>query len=577
MRKTLFYMLILFTNLFTVSSQDNYIQVKPERIFLHTDRNIYLAGEYLHYSMYLKGEADQTSMYAYLLVRDAANAVVVDARLKIVDKRSFGSIFLPDTLKTGYYQVACFSNIMRNSEDTFFTKEIVIANRFDEKLEQFTDSTGHNMALISDNPLSANLRNRQNLVIHPDRQVYNPRDIISFTVENMDQIAGLSVSVSEYVPGTPHAAVITDYFDTPEESFGESNITRGPCRFIPEFKSAVLQGRVTPVNKTGSSFNTVIYPVKNYTVLLSTVDSIPNLQFATTDSLGSFGFSLNPWYEGKEVIIKLKEEADATILVDSKTSLVKPFTPSEEFNIVGMKDYLLKCGKIAQVKRYFNRGEASDTIKLPVNVMTIPRVYNKHYITILPSDYIELPDFIEISREILPGLRVRRIKDTYISGYPNLQYKSDTDDEPAIFLDGIPIDGIDQIITLGTVDIRSIDIIPVIRYMGDMSFKGILAVESYNTEINSIRLRTPAVRYQVSGSQPFTKPESFRPESVPDSYPDLRKVLLWEPELIPSGSGKQIIECYASDLEGFYRIDVQGISLTGDPLAGSAFFKIQSR
>jgi hypothetical protein len=581
MRTVLFTLFIFFVILYPGSSQDNYISLKPERVYLHTDKNIYLAGEYLYYAMYLKGYTDQISKYAYLLIRDSANSVVTHVRLEVNNQRSFGSIFLSDTLKTGYYQVVCFTNLMRNAEDTFFRKEIVIANRFDDKLDQFTEPVERNSLDTSDYILSEIPNTDDNIVIHPDRLIFKPREKISFSIDKKDQkgghITSLSVSVSEFVPGTPVGPTMSDYFNTSVENSGTDNTNPVQCKFRPEFNGAVLQGRVISYNRSGSVVNPRSDPAKRYTVLLSTIDSIANLQFTRTDSLGLFGFNLNPWFEGKEIIVRIKEEADANIVLDDKTSLVQTFSPSGAYNAQGIKNYLLKSGKIAQVQRYYNRRVALDTQKVPLIYREVPRVYNKRYLTVFPSDYIELHDFIEISREIVPGLKVRKIDDNYVSGYTNLQYQSDSDEEPLIFLDGIPIDDVNQIITLGTSDIKSIEIVPVIRYLGEMSFQGILSIVSNNLAVNHILFKTPAIRYQVLGCQYFTKPEPFRPESLIEHFPDLRQVLLWEPELIPESSDEQIIECYASDLEGTYRIDVQGISADGDPLAGSAYFKIQSR
>lgn len=581
MRTVLYSLLILLINLLPVSSQDSYNSLKPEMIFVHTDRNIYLAGDNLYYTMYIKEDPAQINRYAYLLIRDHNNSIVTHVRLEINNQKSFGNIVLSDTLKTGYYQLVCYTNLMRNAEETFFRKELVIANRFDDKLEQFPDSVSNTAMISSDNLSHDGPDRNQNIIINMNRQIFKPRELISFSIENKDQkgdqTASLSVSVSEFVPGTPTVPDISDYFESPKESTGVNSVNLVECKFKPEFTGAVLQGRVIPDNRSVSGSNTPPHIPNRYTVFLSTVDSIANLQYTTTDSLGSFGFNLNPWYEGKEVIIKLKERAYATLKLDYKTNLASPFSPSGAYNVKGMKDYLLNRIKIAQVQRYYNKIVASDTTMLADPRITVPRVYNKHYLTIVPSDYLELQDFVEISREIIPGLKIRKKNDTYVSGYTSLQYQSDTDDEPTIFLDGIPIDDVNQIITLGTNDIKSIEIISVIRFLGALSFPGILSVSSNNMEINNIRFKTPAIRYQVPESQFFTNPKPFMPEQIIEYYPDLRQVLLWEPELIHKNPGKQIIECYASDLEGTYKINIQGISDNGDPLSGSAVFKIQSR
>lgn len=579
MKTGLYTIFILFNILCSVTAQENFELIKPEKIYLHTDRNVYIAGEYLFYTMYIQGGPDQMSKYAYLLIRDFDNSAVTHLRLEIYNQRAFGSIILSDTLKTGCYEIACYTNLMRNAEETFFRKEIVIANRFDDNFEQFPDSL-INTAMSSSYNLSPDIPDRdQNIIINLNKLIFKPRELISFYVENMDekgdQIASMSVSVSEFIQGTPIEPAISDYFDLIKENPGMKDISPAQCNFSPEFKCAVLQGRITSENKNGSVGSDVSNAVINHTVFLSTIDSIVNLQYTTTDSLGAFSFNLNPWYEGKEIIIRLKEKANANIDLDKKISITQPFVPSQAYNVPGFKDYLIQSGKIAQIQRYYNKKVVIDTQKVFRSLKAIPRVYYKTSSRIFPSDYFELPDFIEIAREIVPALRVWKKQDNYSSRYLNLRYRTDTDVETTIFLDGVPVDDINQVITLGSNDIRFIESLPAIRYYGEMSFPGILAVFSNNLEINNIRFKTPIARYRVLSSQCYTKPEPFKPENIIKDHPDLRQVLLWEPEFMPGKDKNQPIECYASDLMGKYRINIQGVTSNGDPVYGSAIITIQ--
>ena len=79
------------------------------------------------------------SKYAYLIIRDKNSSFVSDLRLEINNQTAFGSIHLSDTLPSGIYQIVCYTNCMRNEgEKAYFYKEIIIANRFDEKMDLFT-------------------------------------------------------------------------------------------------------------------------------------------------------------------------------------------------------------------------------------------------------------------------------------------------------------------------------------------------------------------------------------------------------------------------------------------------------
>lgn len=571
MKPVLLTILILFNILCSVEAQKNFVSVKPERVYLHTDRNIYIAGENLFYTMYLKDNPDQMSRYAYLIIRDQNNSIATEVRLEINDQISYGNIFLSDTLKSGIYQILCYTNLMRNAEDTYFKKEIVIANRFDENLSFLTGEVRKTEPDASRQFPAENQSTRENLVIHPDKEEFNSREKILFSIEKMnmpdDSITNLSVSVSEIIPGIPDEPSISEYFTDRKGNSLSQESGRKLCRFMPEFSSAVLQGRVIPVIQLG--------PSKNYTLFLSTPDTLANLQFTSTDSLGSFTFFLNSYYEGKDLIIRTKEPEKATIELDDKISSNQPFISSNAYNIPGMKDYLIRGGKIAQIQRYYNKKEVIDTQIAFFPSKIIPGVYHKNYSRINPAEYIELPDFVEISREIVPALKVSKKHDNYVSSYPAMRYQTNSDAEPTIFLDGVPIDDVNQIITLGSKDIKYIETLPVIRYYGEMPFQGILSVFSKNQEINNIRFKNPAIRYHSILSQSYTKPDAFKPENIVKNHPDLRQVLLWEPALIQGKNDNQLIECYASDLKGEYRINVQGITSGGNPVNGSAIIKIR--
>jgi hypothetical protein len=579
-------LLILLNCFCPGKAQNKYESEMPERIYLHTDRNVYIAGDYLFYAIYLKGNPGQMSKYAYLILRDRYNLPITQVRVEISNRTAFGNIYLPDTLRSDIYQVICYTNWMRNEgEDSYFTKEIVIANRFDKKLELFDSTLYTYPSATSTGQYSGNIAGNGNLVIHMDKQVFNPREKVTFSIETNDipgdSITRLSVSVSEIVPGIPDEPSISDCFSNIDKTTQAGEPRQNQYKYQAEVKGTVIVGRILPVQQSGNQPVIRSRDIENdtniYTIFVSTPDSIANMQYTTTDSSGSFRFLLNPYYEGKELTIRLKENARAVIELDNKFKLFQPFIPSDLLNVPGIKSYLIRNVNISEVQKYYTERAETNNGKKFEHSTAIPRVYYMPYSKVFPADYLPLPDFVEISRELLPTLKVRKSNDNYILSFTYTRNTGFPDTEPMIFLDGVPINDIDQIINLGTNQIKRIDVLPVIRYYGEMPISGILSVFSKNMEINNIQFKTSTIRCLPLLTQSYTKPMLYIPDYVNKHIPDVRQVLLWDPEIILRKKEKRQIEYYTSDLRGNYRISIQGITSNGLPVNGSAIITVKSK
>jgi hypothetical protein len=475
---------------------------------------------------------------------------------------------------------------MRNEgEDSYFTKEIIVANRFDKKLELYDSSLYTYPSATFPGQYSGNIAGSGNLVIHLDKLVYNPREKVTFSIVTKDisgdSITRLSVSVSEIVPGIPDEPSITDYFSSIINTTKTVEPRQNQYSYQPEIQGTAIQGRILHIQQSGNlpaiSNGDIETDKKTYTILVSTPDSIANMQYITTDSSGLFRFLLNPYYEGKELIIRLKENDKAVIELDNKFKLFQPFIPSDLLNVHGINSYLIRSMNISEVQKYYTERAETNAGKEFEHSVAIPRVYYKPYSKVFPADYLPLPDFVEISRELLPSLKVRKSNDSYILSFTYVRNTGFPDTEPMIFLDGVPINDVNQIINLGTNQIKRIDVLPVIRYYGEMPLSGILAIFSNNLEINNIQFKTPTIRYQPLLSQSYIKPMHYIPKYVNKHIPDVRQVLLWEPEIILRNNEKQQIECYTSDLRGNYRISIQGITSNGLTVNGSAVITVKSK
>jgi len=104
-----------------------------EKIYVHTDRELYLAGEILWFKLYNVNTASNTSIefskVAYIEIIDKNLKPVLQAKIAIDKGSGSGSLYLPVSLSSGNYQFRAYTNWMKNfSPDYYFEKNITLVN-----------------------------------------------------------------------------------------------------------------------------------------------------------------------------------------------------------------------------------------------------------------------------------------------------------------------------------------------------------------------------------------------------------------------------------------------------------------
>lgn len=121
-----------------------------EKLFLHTDREFYVAGELMWFRVYyteaVTHQPLSLSKIAYVEVLDDKNRAVLQTMVSLQPGADNGSFYLPASLSTGYYTVRAYTSWMKNFETTgFFTKRITVVNTLKNPQETPPDTaTGIN-------------------------------------------------------------------------------------------------------------------------------------------------------------------------------------------------------------------------------------------------------------------------------------------------------------------------------------------------------------------------------------------------------------------------------------------------
>jgi hypothetical protein len=109
----------------------SYTQEHPvTQLYVHIDKNIYMPGEILWFKAYISSNSQFEDKALYVKLVDAANKTVLQKEFRCYDIRSNGDITLPDTLKTGTYQLYAYTDMMMNfsAGDVFVQQLKIVAN-----------------------------------------------------------------------------------------------------------------------------------------------------------------------------------------------------------------------------------------------------------------------------------------------------------------------------------------------------------------------------------------------------------------------------------------------------------------
>lgn len=565
----------VFTAIYGTSDNKKTVLIS-ERIQLNTDRKVYIAGENLLFSLYLiDTKANSLAPYpsiGYVAVKSSNGNIVGKAQVRINKGLAAGAIHLSDTLKSGYYQIEAYTNFMRNaSEDIFFKSQIMVANRFDN--EFFALMGPVNTDTIQDYTSSFPAPSSNTLNIIPTQQNYKKREKASFKLNLGDKdikYANLTISIVENNPVESENSKLTKFASVTRASILELEENKNKPIFLAEDKCAELQGRLFDLN-TGE-------PVGYHVLYLTTPDTFTNFEYAVTNPQGHFKFPLPEYYSGKDLFIKVKqndgESLEAGIVIESKFNAKGTFSPQYMSIDSSFIKYLKRSQDIVRIQKSFMLIQSQQKAKPYTG--GVPRLYSVADFTVFPVDYVELKDFQEISREILPTLKIRNHESGYSAEVLDLLQSKYMSNKLMIFLDGVLIDDISQVMAYGTKDIRKIEVISTKWNVDHQEIEGIVSVFTHQAYGKSVTLNANSIKTRAESfyEMPTLNMPVYTSSGSKSREPDFRQLLYWTPYINLSSGKAETVEFYTSDYSSSYIIKVEGITNTGERIAAYSTFDV---
>ncbi|HYQ57948.1 MAG TPA: hypothetical protein VEP89_11455, partial [Draconibacterium sp.] len=190
---------------------------------------------------------------------------------------------------------------------------------------------------------------------------------------------------------------------------------------------------------------------------------------------------------------------------------------------------------------------------------------------VIPDQFVNLPNFEEIARELLIGVQYRNRNDGITIRMIDFENENYFTSEPLRLINGIPVFKNSILQSLKSTDIASIDLVKRERIFGDLRFRGVLAV-SLNDKSNSWMAQQPNIfQLKMPCIQWASQPNYSNTDNI-TAMPDTRQQFFNQ---IIDAKESWSFSFELSDVKGNLEIIVEAITKSGEMYKTSKIISVQ--
>ena len=532
-------------------------QTSPEKanLFLFADRDYCVSGDTLWFKVELKNGWGEKGNVVHVQLDAPNNHLITSVIKKSNENWAEGYLFVPDSLSTGVYFLSAFMNAQRSNPGLeMHSRTLFVYNRFDENVTAMTVPSGG----MKERPKKAD----DEVSLKISKTEFAPREKVTMTVDG-SQLAdsGVKKMVVKATKTDELATSAGGIFNVKADS-NDPNIP-----FLNERNGFIISGKVTDP-ETGT-------PQEGIMVMLSIVGEPPYFDYSVSQKDGGFYFFLKNAEGNANVVLQTvagnqneyKLQLEKNYLVRSTSvTMAEQTLKSDE------TDFISTALRGSFIRRLFksNALAVPDSLHMPP-LFSIP-FYGKPENHIVPAEFTDLPNFQEVSRELLPGVQYRERDGEVTVRIVNKRLGGFFNSEPLRLINGIPVFKNALFSSLRSTDIHYVDIVQEQRLFGDLIFDGVLAV-SLNDKSNMWLAKQPNIfQFSVNCLQRDRTPAYNRQPEIPAHTPDIRQVYLWK---TMETTGPKIFEFFLSDVKGTVEISVEGVNDDGENIKISKTIEVK--
>lgn len=522
-----------------------------ERVYISTDRDVYVAGDRVWMSAYCidaaTGRLSDFSRIAYVEVH-SPDGTVETAKVALDGGRGAASLILPNSIATGNYRLLAYTSL--GVSETGYNPDS--DGRTISVFNTFSTARTEGGVIVEPGAPEAPARSEcgaLSLSVSGNRSVRITNNGTSSALFN------LSVRHSDGIP-SPDVRGIAGFC----EGLHGVAAPLGFSLFTSEYEGEIIRARVTGTDDAGlkaleGKYAFISSPGNGSNVYSSTIDAGGNVTFYTTNIYGNQDMFLEIEGVDRDNICHL--------------DIQRPFPDFP----VGDIDPLVLCSGYADALQLRSLGMQlghnfdADTLYTPLP--TLPglefndqecKVYNL-------DDYTRFPVMEELFTEFIQEIRVRRSgsgKELQVRTTDALNNSYFPQGTALVLLDGVPVLDHSKILAYDPLLVRRIEVYPGAYFLGIRNFRGVVNFVTYKGTLPSMKFED---NVRIVSFQGCSIPMAYTCEGVGKDWPDYRQTIWWHPLLRLAPGESMEIKYKAPDYSGAFEVFAEGLTETGEPLS----------
>ena len=574
MAKRIFFQFVL---VFALLLQTQVLRAQ-ERVYVSTDKELYLAGESIWCSVFCidesTGKYSQFSSVAYLEFHSKRG---IEALIKVamVDGRGCGRLQVPFSFATGNCTIVAYtSKDGGDSKGEFNGKTVTVFNTLS------SDKVKDGVEVVE----------KGEPVMAPEHKPVEDSGAISIEVGEQGNGAvpvkirnaggdGASFSVSVYhIDGIEDIIGKRGYDNTSLlERKGDFEVTG-----IEEYAGEMIRTRVFRDGKPLRGND-----AKGVYMYMSAMGNTDDTYIANVDSLGYATYYTNNISGKRDLLFDVVTNVRQTAKIGSgagsgndlrveKVEGEFKHIPAEipVLKISGeLEEPLKKRSMRMQVGRRFEQDTLFNLMPMRSNDFfgaVEPIVYNL-------DDYTRFPLMKEVISEYVSNLRVRMVEgeERLLVLWQETEGVYTVSRQYALaLLDGVPVRDHSKIINMDPLLVKQIIIYPRRYLLNYFMFDGIVKFNTYKGDMGGMKLGEDVNILSHDGPQ---YPLAFMGDRIPKNgrYPNYNSTIYWNPVVDMDKDGVYKFNCPLPDYKGNFRIVVEGIDGAGNCIYKEAVVSIE--